>query len=165
MNKLFIPALLVQLFLLAGCATPPSQAPSLNLIYQPDATVKDSVYAIEQGRATFCVVLSVDGTDVANSIGESIQASFGKGNILLVRRLDHPITPGRHSLSIGCRSVSATPVFDAFNKFKAKGTVEFTAAKEHTYVVKARFDGEAASAWIEDEASGTAATATVSGGS
>lgn len=161
MNKSSTAVLLVQVLLLAGCVTPRSQAPSqsVNLIYQPGVLLKDSVYAIEQGRATFCVVLGVDGTSVSNSIDASILASAGKGNVLLIRRSEHSITPGPHSLSIGCRSVSALPVLDAFNKFKVKGTVELSAAKEHTYAVRSRYEGEAAFVWIEDEASGTPVTA------
>ncbi|MCE4553216.1 hypothetical protein [Pelomonas cellulosilytica] len=163
MTKPLAAALLFPVLLLCGCALSPVQPQSLNLIYKPDGTVKDSVYAVEQGRAIFCAVLAVDGHAVVNSIDESIRASAGMGNVLLVRRLEHTVAPGRHSLSIGCRSVTALPVVDVFNTFKAKGVVELSVVKGRSYLIKGRFQGDVTSAWIEDEGSGAAVTADVSG--
>jgi hypothetical protein len=132
----------------------------------PTATLKDSGFAEDGGKAQLFAAMQIDGNRIGNAFGASAAASHGRGNNLT------PVFPERKlkampaKLSLRCSHATGAPIAALASQmagtfFSVEGVVDFTPAPGGSYVVKGELKKEKSTCWIEDEATGKPATATL----
>ncbi|WP_051015464.1 hypothetical protein [Alloalcanivorax dieselolei] len=137
----------------SGCAGLPSSLPEG---YDGDiATIKDSSKEIDRGKADLFYLSHIDGSRIKNSRFESLEASYGQGDMLTVVLLENEVPAEPHVFTIVGRTEYAMPL-RAFmgTVYEVKGDVEFAPEPGKNYVIKGKLSEEHSSVWLEDESSG-----------
>jgi hypothetical protein len=148
--------------LVMGCAPPaPPPGQSLNLVYEKSrgVSVRERVSRVELGNADFCVVVSVNGKRVRNSIDATQEASSSMGRVLHIRTVEQSLEPSPQRLTLACKTVHASPVGSLLgSSASVEGDVEFSPVPHGTYMVNGVLDTPEQSVWIEDANTGEVVT-------
>lgn len=147
--------------MLAACATVEPPVPAS--YSGPTAKVDDSSDRVTSRQGDFCVLQTLDGRRIANSIGETLQRGAGKGLTLYawVTKRQVPARPVKAGLK--CETVHAAPILALMGTvYSVEGTVDFDPQPDRRYVVKGVLGADESSVWIEDAQTGAAVTAKVS---
>lgn len=142
--------------LLQGCATAP---PVSERFTGPTAIVADTATGGGRGGAgVFFTVTKLDGKVVANSLGASRQASFGRGMDLRVSPMERRVPAGNVRLELVGRVAYAAPIQEIFSSlrnrlYSVSGTIEVKLEPDVRYRVNGVLDELRQEVWIEDEAS------------
>ncbi len=150
LNRIAIALFLVAL---SGCA---SLAPSIPGNYSgPQARLEDSAVVHSGSKADLFVAEQLDGKDVDNSLRRTQQASQGRGFALTTVNFGRPIVAGQLvTVAVKGRTIFAAPIQAlASTVYQVKGTVEFTAQPQATYVVRGEFSDEYSAVWVEEAVS------------
>lgn len=115
-------------------------------------------------QGDFCVLRSVDGREISNSINETIERGRGKGLTLYAWVTDRRIPAVPTKAGLKCQTVHAAPILAiAGTVYSVEGTVDFQPKPEGRYVVKGTLAPTGSSVWIEDAESGEVVSAKVVG--
>ena len=156
-----LPAIAIPL-LLAACAT--TQPPVPESYNGPLAKVTDSMANVTSKQGDFCVLRTVDGRQISNSINETLERGRGKGLTLYAWVTDRRIPAVASKAGIKCQTVHAAPILALTGTvYSVEGTVDFQPKPDGRYVVKGVLASTGSSVWIEDATSGEVVTAKVTG--
>ncbi|NCT84154.1 MAG: hypothetical protein GXC94_13485 [Comamonadaceae bacterium] len=151
---------LAVLVLLSACAA--MQPPVPESYSGPVAKVTDSMANVTSKQGDFCVLRSVDGRQISNSINETLERGRGKGFTLYAWITDRRIPAVPTQAGIKCQTVHAAPILALTGTvYSVEGTVDFRPVPDGRYVVKGVLAPTGSSVWIEDAVSGEAVTAKV----
>ena len=142
--------------LFQGCATPPPVQESFT---GPTAIIADTATGGGRGSGgVFFTVTKLDGNAVANSLGASRQASFGRGMDLRVSQMERRVLAGKVRLELLGRVAYAAPIQEIFSSlrnrlYSVSGTIEVELKPDVRYRVNGVLDELRQEVWIEEEAS------------
>ena len=142
--------------LFQGCATPPPVQESFT---GPTAIIADTATGGGRGSGgVFFTVTKLDGKAVANSLGASRQASFGRGMDLRVSQMERRVLAGKVRLELLGRVAYAAPIQEIFSSlrnrlYSVSGTIEVELKPDVRYRVNGVLDELRQEVWIEEEAS------------
>jgi hypothetical protein len=146
--------------LLAACAA--TQPPIPESYSGPIAKVTDSMSNVTSKQGDFCVLHSVDGRKISNSINETLERGRGKGLTLYAWVTDRRIPAVPIKAGLKCQTVHAAPILAlTATVYSVEGTVDFKPSPDGRYVVKGVLAQGGSSVWIEDAATGEMVTTKV----
>ncbi len=146
--------------LLSACAT--TQPPVPESYNGPVAKVTDSMANVTSKQGDFCVLRSLDGRQISNSINETLERGRGKGLTLYAWVTDRRVPAVPTKAGLKCQTVHAAPILALTGTVHSvEGTVDFQPSPDGRYVVKGVLAPSGSSVWIEDAASGKVVTAKV----
>lgn len=158
MTKL-LTAIAIPLLLSACAATQPPVPESYG---GPIAKVTDSMANVTSKQGDFCVLRSIDGRQISNSINETLERGRGKGLTLHAWVTDRRIPAVPAKVGLKCQTVHAAPILAlAGTVYAVEGTVDFKPSSDGRYVVKGVLAPGGSSVWIEDATSGEVVTTKV----
>ncbi|MBC7917058.1 MAG: hypothetical protein H7Y28_04520 [Rhodoferax sp.] len=159
MNKLVV-SIAIGL-MLGGCATKLVN-PTPESYNGPRAKIYDSMMNVDSSKGDFCVLETLNGDRIANSIGETLDRGRGRGLTLAPWITDRRIPSLPVKAGLRCETVHAAPILALVGKVRSvSGVVDFSPKDEGRYVVKGELKESGSSVWIEDKDSGEAVTAKV----
>lgn len=134
----------------------------------PTATLRDSGFSEDRGKAQMFAAVEIDGNRIMNAFWASASASHGRGNNLTTVFPDRRIKAAAMKVSLHCGHATGAPIAAIASQmagtfFSVEGVVEFTPAPAGKYVVKGDLKKERSSCWIEDESTGKPMTDVISG--
>ncbi len=143
--------------LLSACSTTTNPVPegyNGPLAMMSDSTTKSSTKSMD-----FFFLEKVDGKDVANSLGATIQANQGMGFSLVPKMIDRAIPVKPTTVTITGTTHYAAPILAMTGTvYRVSGDVTFTPLADHTYVVKGTLSEQYSGVWIEDARYNTVVT-------
>ena len=143
---------------LGGCATQLAK-PTPESYNGPHAKIYDSMMKVDSSKGDFCVLETLNGDRIANSIGETLDRGRGKGLTLYPWVTDRRIPSLPAKAGLRCQTVHAAPIQALLGKVRSvSGVVDFSPKDEGRYVVKGDLKESGSSVWIEDKDSGEIVT-------
>jgi len=147
----------------AGCAT---VEPVPKEYTGPTATLRDSGFSEDGGKARMYAAVEIDGNRMMNAFWASANASQGRGNSLTTVYPDRKVKASPMKVTLRCSHATGAPIAAIASQiagtfFSVEGTVDFNPAPGGTYVVKGDLKKEGSTCWIEDQATGKPATTVV----
>ena len=149
---------------LAGCA---SVEPVPAGYTGPTASVRDTGFAEDGSKAQIFALVEIDGNRTPNSFGATANASHGRGAALTTVFTERAVQAKPMKVTLRGSHATGMPIHAMASQmagtfFSVEGTVDFSPRPGAKYVVKGELKKEKSAVWIEDEATGVAATAKVS---
>ena len=151
-----IPCLI--LLLLSGCAGFPKSA--IDGYWDgPTADLADSMFNETERRADFCVLDSIDGRRIINSLDDTQARTVNRGLTLYPFVTTRAIKVHPMRINLRCTTYYAAPVLAIGHKaLEISGSVDFQPVENARYVVSGAPVEGGFSVWIADQADGRAVT-------
>ena len=147
--------------MLVGCATELTN-PTPESYQGPRSKIYDSSMNVDSGKGEFCVLETLNGNRIANSIGETLDRGRGRGMTLTPWITDRRIPSQPVKAGLRCQTVHAAPILAlAGTVLSVSGVVDFSPNADGRYVVKGELSKAGSSVWIEDKDTGEVVTAKV----
>lgn len=133
----------------------------------PTASVRDTGFSEDGTKAQIFALVEVDGNRTPNAFGASANASYGRGASLTTVFTERVVQAKPIKVTLRGSHTTGMPIHAMASQlagtfFSVEGTVDFAPKAGGRYVVKGELKKEKSAVWIEDEATGEAATAKVS---
>lgn len=147
---------------LVGCVT---HTPAIEGYWDgPTADVTDTMFNESKRRADFCVMESLDGRLINNSISDTKNRTQGKGLTLYPYVTTRSIKVHPMEVTLLCSTVHAADILAIGHEtLSVSGTVHFEPKENARYVVRGEPLEKGFSVWIEDQADGQVVTERVFG--
>ena len=151
---------LTALLALVACAT--TEPPVPESYVGPVAKVTDSMANVTSRQGDFCVLRTLDGRPISNSINETIERGRGKGLTLYAWVTDRRVPARPTKAGLKCQTVHAAPILALTGTvYSVEGVVDFNPKDDGRYLVKGTLSEAGSSVWIEDAVSGEIVTTKV----